>query len=90
MATGVARSSRMIDVASLVLVVGGAVCYVWAYAGMRALRVAVHDPNAAIFAGYVRFVRLTQLSILGLIMIGLGVVVGVGAAIHARRVRAPI
>ncbi|HEY8175211.1 MAG TPA: hypothetical protein VIF32_05950 [Gemmatimonadaceae bacterium] len=90
MAKSVGRTSRMIDVASLALVVAGASCYVWAYWGMTALRLAAHDPNAAIFAGYTRFVRFYQLSVVGLTVVGLGVVVGVGAAIHARRVRAPL
>jgi hypothetical protein len=90
MAQSVGRTSRMIDGASLVLVIAGAGCYLWAYAGMRALRVAAHDPNAALFAGYTRFMRFYQLSIVGLTAVGLGVVVGVGAAIHARRVRAPL
>jgi hypothetical protein len=89
MANPVARSSRLIDVASLVLVVAGSGCYLLAYAGMRALQASIHDPSAAIFAGYVRFVRLWQLSVVGLIAVGLGVLVGVGAAIHARRDRAP-
>jgi hypothetical protein len=78
----------MIDVASLVLVVAGVGCYLWAYAGMHALRGSVYDPRAEIFAGYTRFVRLWQLSVVGLVAVGLGVLVGVGAAIHARRDRA--
>jgi hypothetical protein len=85
MVKSVARSSRMIDVASLVLVVAGVGCYLWAYAGMQTLRQMTHDPNAALFAGYTRFVRLHQLSILGLSVTGLGVLVGIGAALHARR-----
>lgn len=76
--------------ASLVLVIAGGACYLWAYAGMRALRQAAHDPTAELFAGYTRFVRLTQLSILGLVVVGLGVLVGIGAALHARRARAPL
>ena len=80
-----ARSSRMIEVASLVLVIAGGACYLWAYAGMRALRVAVHDPGAELFAGYTRFVRLWQLSVVGLTAVALGVLVGVWAALHARR-----
>ena len=88
MAPRVTRSSRIIDVVSLVLVVAGAACYLWAYAGMQALRQTSHDPNAAIFAGYTRFVRLWQLSVVGLVAVGLGVLVGIGAALHARRLRA--
>jgi hypothetical protein len=76
----------MIDVASVALVLVGAICYVWAYAEMSVLRDATHDPKAPIFAGYTRFVRLTQLSWLGLGTITVGVLVGIGAAMHARRV----
>ena len=79
----------MIDVASLLLVVGGGACYLWAYAGMQALRQATPDPNAELFAGYTRFVRLWQLSVVGLTSVGLGVAVGIWAALHARRPRAP-
>ena len=79
----------MIDVASLALVVGGGACYLWAYAGMQALRKATPDPNAELFAGYTRFVRLWQLSVVGLTSVGLGVAVGIWAALHARRARAP-
>jgi len=89
MAPRVARSSRIIDVVSLVLVVAGAACYLWAYAGMKALRQATPDPNAELFAGYTRFVRLWQLSVVGLTSVGLGVAVGIWAALHARRARAP-
>ena len=88
MATRVARSSRMIDIASLMLVVAGGACYLWAYSGMQVLRQAAHDPKAELFAGYTRFVRLSQISIAGLIAVGLGVAVGIGAALHARRARA--
>lgn len=88
MAARVSRNSRIIDLVSLVLVVAGAACYVWAYVGMEALRRAPHDPNAELFAAYTRYVRLSQLSIAGLVAVGLGVVVGIAAAFHARRATA--
>lgn len=81
----VKRSGRMLDVASLVLLLGGAVCYVWAYLGMQALRDSTHDAAAPLFAGYTRYVRLSQVSILGLTAIALGILVGIYAAMHARR-----
>lgn len=81
----VSRRSRIIDLVSLVLVVAGAACYVWAYQEMEELRTSVHDPKAPIFAGYTRFVRLTQLSYAALGAVALGVLVGLGAALHARR-----
>ena len=76
----------MIDVLSLVLVVSGVGCYAWSYVGMRALRASVHDPSAELFAGYTRYVRLWQLSVVGLTAVALGVLVGVWAALHSRRV----
>ena len=79
------RTSRLLDVFSLGFVVFGGSCYAWAYSGMHALQRTVHDPNAPIFAGYTRYVRLMQLSWLGIAGIGLGVAVGVYAALHARR-----
>lgn len=75
----------MIDAASITLVLLGAALYVWAYLEMDALRTAGHDPNAPIFAGYTRFVRLMQLSYGGLAVAAIGMLVGVGAALYARR-----
>jgi hypothetical protein len=73
---------------SLALAVLGAALYIWAYVEMEALRTASHDPSAPIFAGYVRFVRLMQLSYVGLGAVCLGIIVAIGAAMHARRKRA--
>ena len=85
----VSRRSRIIDLVSLALVVLGAAAYVWAYVEMEALRNATHDPKAPIFAGYTKFVRLMQLSYAGLGAIAVGILVGVGAALHARRATPP-
>jgi hypothetical protein len=87
MTEAVPRRSRILDLISLILVVLGAAAYVWTYMQMEALRTAVHDPDAPIFAGYVRFVRLMQLNYLGLGLVGVGLLLGVGAAVHARRAR---
>jgi len=84
----VSRRSRIIDLVSLSLVVLGAALYVWAYLAMETLRTSGHDPNAPLFAGYTRFVRLMQFSYIGLGAACLGVLVGIGAAVHARRTRA--
>jgi hypothetical protein len=85
MQRGVTRADRIVDGVSLVLVLAGATCYVWAYLGMQALRDAAHDPTAPIFAGYMKFQRLSQISYAGLSAIALGVIVGIGAAVRARR-----
>ncbi|HEU4993733.1 MAG TPA: hypothetical protein VFT29_02905 [Gemmatimonadaceae bacterium] len=81
----VPRRSRVLDAWSVALVVVGAAAFVWTYVQMEGLRNAVHDPEAPLFAGYVRFVRLTRLSYVGLGLVGLGLLVGIGAALHARR-----
>ena len=81
----VSRRNRIIDLVSLVLVVIGVILYIWAYAQMDALRNATHDPKATIFANYTRFVRLMQLSYAGIGAVVIGILVGVGAAINARR-----
>ena len=88
MSAPISRRSRIIDLASLTLVVFGTALYVWSYLQMEALRTSSHDPNAPIFAGYTRFVRLMQLSYLGLGAVCIGIIVGIGAALHARRGRA--
>ena len=88
MSEAISRRSRIIDLVSLALVVLGAALYVWSYLQMEALRTATHDPNAPIFAGYTRFVRLMQLSYLGLGAVFIGIIVGIGAALHAKRGRA--
>ena len=79
------RSSRLLDVASLVLVLAGATCVGGSYVGMRRLRDSAHDPKAPIFAGYTRHVRLTQLSYLGFGALAGGVMLAVYAAMHARK-----
>ena len=81
----VSRKSRVIDVVSVALVLVGAVCYVWAYSEMSVLRDAAYDPKAPIFAAYTRFVRMMQLSWVGIGTIVVGVLVGIGAALDARR-----
>ncbi|MEX2178448.1 MAG: hypothetical protein WD801_07040 [Gemmatimonadaceae bacterium] len=83
----VSRRARAFDLLSMTLVVTGTAAYLWAFAGMRTLRDAPHDPSAAIYAGYVRYVRLTQLSWVALGTICIGVVVGIGAALYHRRGR---
>ena len=70
--------------ASLALVALGVILYIWAYAQMDVLRTTAHDPNAPIFANYTRFVRLMQVSYVGIGAVVTGILVGVGAAIHAR------
>lgn len=87
MSSPVSARSRLFDAASILLLVAGAVCYGGAYLGMRSLRVAAHDPAAPLFAGYTRYVRLMQLSYVGLLAIGAGVAIAVFAAWHARRGR---
>lgn len=88
MSSPVSARSRRLDVMSVAMILLGGLCYGGAYAGMQALRAAPHDPNAPLFAGYTRYVRLTQLSYVGLAAVVVGVCIAVYAAVHARRERA--
>jgi hypothetical protein len=83
----VSKKSRRIDAASLALIAAGGLCYVLAYMGMQALRAAPHDPNAPLFAGYKRYVRLTPLAFWGMASVMIGVAVALYAALDARRSR---
>ena len=79
--------ARKFDLISIGAVFAGSLVYGWAYVGMEKLRTMAPDPSAPIWSGYGRWVRLTQLSLLGQGLIGLGILVGVGAAWHHRRRR---
>ena len=81
----VSRKARFFDVASIVLVLAGGACYAWAFVAMQSLGEMAHDPNAPLFAGYRRYARLLVVSRVALGTIALGVMVGVGAALYARR-----
>lgn len=87
--TPVGRFSRVIDAASLLLVVAGIALFAWAFMEMRILRDAPHDPTAPLFSYRARYDALSKLSYLGLALTGSGVVVAIAAALHHRRTRAP-
>src|SRR5436189_2700367 len=70
----VTRAARAIDLLSLTLVVGGAICYVWAYNGMRGLPNTPQYPDVELFARYTRWVRLSRLANAGLGVTALGIV----------------
>ena len=83
----VKRSSRMIDLASLLLVCVGGVVYLVAYFGMEELRRRPHEefvPAETVFFGRTReLTRLTRVSYVGLGLCGVGVLVALSAAAHA-------
>jgi len=83
----ISTRSRLIDLASVAALTVGGLCYATAYSGMQALRGTPHDPGAPLFAGYTRYVRLNQLSYLGIAAIAIGIALAVYAASHARRAR---
>jgi hypothetical protein len=83
-------ASRLIDVLSLGLVLGGAWLYMNAFAGMRELRNRPQEEfvrgETVAWGRLAEHQRLTRTSRIGLGIIGLGVVVGLSAAAHARQI----
>jgi hypothetical protein len=86
----VSRTGRLLDVAGLVLMLGGAGCYLRAFAGMRALQRRPRVPGDVPFAAMAEFERWWNLSRLGGAVFLAGVVIAVTAAIVAHRQRAAI
>ena len=82
--------SRLIDGVSLALVVGGVWLYLSAFAGMRELRNRPPEQfvrgETVAWGRLAEHGRLTRTSRIGLGIIGLGVVVGLSAAAHARQI----
>lgn len=83
----VKRSSRLLDLASLVLIGAGALVFVFAYARMESLRTRPHQefvPFQTEYFGRTReHARLTRTSRVGLFLCGAGIVIGLSAAAHA-------
>lgn len=86
----VSRTGRMLDLVGLALIVVGALCYLRAYAGMRALEAVKPSANPTlraeeVFTSVNRWGRLNTLSNVGVGLIGAGIVVAVGAAVAGAR-----
>lgn len=83
-------TSRLIDIASLVLVLTGAWLYMNAFAGMRELRNRPPEDfvrgETVAWGRLAEHQRLTRTSRIGLGIIGAGIVVGLSAAAHARQI----
>jgi hypothetical protein len=83
----VPRSSRIIDLLSLVLVSAGGLLYVFAYLGMDDLRSRPHTEfvphETELFERTREHARLTRTSRIGLGLCVAGVVVALSAAAHA-------
>ncbi|MFL5580694.1 MAG: hypothetical protein ACJ8AO_09980 [Gemmatimonadaceae bacterium] len=85
---GVPRIGRLLDLAALGLLAGGAALYGRAWAGMRVLQDRT-GASPSFGAAMAEFDRWWRLSRVGIVLLGVGVLVGVGAAvIAARRARA--
>ena len=86
----VGRKSRLIDLASLLLICGGGAMYLMAYFGMQELRNRPHAEfvrgESFAFGRVAEYNRLTLLSWAGLAIAGVGLIVGLSAAAHARQI----
>jgi hypothetical protein len=84
---GVARSSRILDLASLALVCAGGLIYLFAYLRMDDLRTRPYQEfvpaETEVFARTREHARLTRTSYVGLALCGVGVIVALSAAAHA-------
>ena len=86
----VGRLSRAIDLASLLLVVGGSALYLRAYLGMEVVRTS---PDVSFVRGVTeayaltnQYLRFQRLSYYGLVLVGVGIAVGLSAAAHHRKI----
>jgi hypothetical protein len=81
------RSSRLLDLGSLILICAGGVLYLVAYLGMENLRTRPYEEfvpfKTEAFARTREYTRLTRTSRLGLALSGVGVLVALSAAAHA-------
>lgn len=88
MTPGVQRSSRLIDLASVLLLAAGGIIWAFAWSGLEELRRRPPEefvPGRTVaFARTAEHARLARISTLGLSVAGLGVIVGVSAAAHAQ------
>jgi len=86
----VSVAGRLLDLAAVGLIVAGGVTYAVAYQGLERLRTApeIAYTKGMLIEALAEFHRLTTLSRVGLGLVVLGVVMGVVAAITARRNRA--
>jgi hypothetical protein len=83
-------TSRIIDLVSLMLVLGGVWLYLSAFTGMRELRNRPAEEfvrgETVAWGRLAEHEQLMRTSRIGLILIGAGVVVGLSAAVHARQI----
>jgi hypothetical protein len=83
-------TSRIIDLVSLVFVLGGAWLYVTAFTGMRELRSRPTEEfvrgETVAWGRLAEHEQLMRTSRIGLTLIGVGLVVGLSAAVHARQI----
>jgi hypothetical protein len=87
----ISRTSRLIDVASVGLIIVGATMFGRAYLGMERVRNSPDVPFARgtmeAYALTNQFLRFQRLSYVGIGLVGVGIAVGLSAAAHARTIR---
>ena len=83
----VRRSSRIIDIASLVLICAGCLVFLLAYVGMENLRTRAHEEfvpfQTELWERTREHGRLTRVSRAGMLLCGTGILIGLSAAAHA-------
>jgi len=88
--SAVSRSSRRIDLASLLLILVGAALFGRAYLGMETVKNSIDVPfvrgTMEAYALTNQYLRLQRLSYFGLALVGAGIAVGLSAAVHAHKI----
>lgn len=86
----VGRLSRVIDLASLLLILLGSGLYIRAYLGMEAVRTSPYvefEPGVTeLYAQFNQYLRFQRLSYFGLALVGVGILIGLSAAVHAHKI----
>lgn len=85
MSNSIRRTERLLDLASLGSIIGGAACYARSYFAMRVLERGVLVPGAASHSAVQQYNYFRSLSEVGLGLVVLGVLIGVGSVFVNRR-----
>jgi len=81
----VSTTGRVLDVVGIVLLLGGAGCYAWAYFGLERLR--QHQPTLphVLWVALAEYEHYARLSTIGVVCAGAGIAVSITAAVVSHR-----